>query len=79
MFLFPTFSPEGHVLFVSSTQGKNLALLRLCFNEEIIKIAISDVSHCGMYVNFLADRLREYIREKEIKPDQRIFPITYTQ
>jgi len=26
----------------------------------------------------LADRLKEYIREKEIKPEERIFPITYT-
>jgi len=25
----------------------------------------------------VADRLKEYIREKGIKPDQRIFPITY--
>ena len=25
----------------------------------------------------VADRLRKYIREKEIKPDARIFPITY--
>ena len=26
----------------------------------------------------LADRLKEYIREKEVQPDKRIFPITYT-
>jgi len=26
----------------------------------------------------LADRLKEYIREKEIKSEERIFPITYT-
>ena len=26
----------------------------------------------------IADRLKEYIREKEIKPEERIFPITYT-
>ena len=26
----------------------------------------------------MADRLKEYIREKGIKPDQRIFPISYS-
>jgi integrase len=25
----------------------------------------------------LADRLKEYIREKKLKPDKEIFPITY--
>ena len=31
----------------------------------------------GIYPQKMADRLKDYINEKGIEPDQRIFPITY--
>jgi len=84
--IFRTIKPRNRLILELMARGG----MRI---GEVLKLTPADVderkltlrdpkSGRGQEVVFipqkLADRLKEYIREKEIKSEERIFPITYT-
>jgi integrase len=84
--IFRTLKPRNRLILELMARGG----MRI---GEVLKLTPADVderkltlrdpkSGRGLEVVFipqkLADRLKEYIREKEIKSEERIFPITYT-
>jgi integrase/recombinase XerD len=84
--IFRTLKPRNRLILELMARGG----MRI---GEVLKLTPADVderkltlrdpkSGRGQEVVFIsqkiADRLKEYIREKGIKPEERIFPITYT-
>ncbi len=84
--IFRTENPRNRLMLELMARGGMRVgeVLKLTPNDvEDRKIFIRDPkSGKEMEVVFIpkkvADRLKEYIQEKEIKPDERIFPITYS-
>jgi integrase/recombinase XerD len=84
--IFRTIKPRNRLILELMARGgmrigKVLKLIPADVDER--KLTLRDPkSGRGQEVVFipqkLADRLKDYIREKEIEPEKRIFPITYT-